>query len=203
MNKIYFLIAVCATMLIPGCMEIPMGYTPDTDWQTTPRGQKYAITYSVDYLSDGDISIGRASQRQYIGWIKSAMEQSGAFSSVAYREFHSKSNYHIHFLVHYSCMPVNEAVATGYVMGSTFMAIPMWINMYLDISAIVYLNGVPVYAPCTAENIRCYVWLPFFPVGLVWNQWWAWTTQEKKCCRYLLNQIIEYQYKLAENNAAK
>ena len=30
--------------------------------------KKYAITFSVDYLSDGDVSIGRASQEKYIDY---------------------------------------------------------------------------------------------------------------------------------------
>lgn len=90
-------------------------------------------------------------------------------------------------------MPVNEAAATGFLMGYTLFTIPMWINMYLDMSAILYLKDKPVYSSATSEKIRCYVWLPFLPIGLIWNQWWAWTTQERKCCRYLINRIIAYE----------
>ena len=155
--------------------------------------KKYSVTFSVDYLSDGDVSIGRASHEKYINWLKEALLESQAFSSVSYKPFAQKSNYHIHFLVHYSCMPVDESAALGFLMGCTFCAIPMWLNMYLDCSAILYLNGSPIYSPTTAEGLRCYVWIPFLPVCLVWNQWWAWTTQEKKCCHYLINEIIKYQ----------
>ena len=90
-------------------------------------------------------------------------------------------------------MPVNESAGLGFLMGYTLCTIPMWLNMYLDMSAILYLNGTPVHSPTTAEALRCYVWIPFLPVGLVWNQWWAWTTQEKKCYRYLINDVINYQ----------
>lgn len=186
----FLLIVLCT---LSGCLEIPMGYTPGTDLIISKNIRKYDLTFSVDYLSDGDVSIGRASQTQYIEHFKEYLQESGAFAKVSYKNFSEKSKYHVHFVTHYSCMPVNEAIATGYLMGMTFCAIPMWVNMYLDMSAILYLNGKPVYSSATSENLRCYVWIPFLPAGLIWNQWWAWTTQEKKCCRYLVNSISEYQ----------
>ena len=194
MNKMFlFFLSFASVLVLSGCLQIPLGYTRNVDFPTNYKSKKYAITFSVDYLSDGDISIGRASQEKYIDWLKEDLQKSGAFSTVTYRSFTQKSNYHIHFLIHYSCMPVNEAAALGFLMGHTLCAIPMWINMYLDTSAILYLNGIPVYSPTTTEALRCYVWVPFLPFGLVWNQWWAWTTQEKKCCRFLIKEIIDYQ----------
>ncbi len=194
MNKIILLlVSVSLIAMLSGCLLVPSGYTPDVDFAKNEEIKKYAITFSVDYLSDGDVSIGRASQEKYIDWLKDDLQKSGAFSSVTYKSFAQKSNYHIHFIFHYSCMPVNESAAMGFLMGYTFCAIPMWLNMYLDSSAILYLNGNPICSPATAENLRCYVWVPFLPVCLVWNQWWAWTTQEKKCYRYLINEIVDYQ----------
>ena len=87
----------------------------------------------------------------------------------------------------------------GYYLGFFFCALPGWMNMYLDASAIVYLNGNPVCSPTTSEDIRVIVWLPFLPVGLVWNQWWAWTTQEKKCCRFLINEVVKKNNDLVLN----
>ena len=169
--------------MLSGCLHIPLGYTPNGDFPANYDAKKYTLTFSVDYLSDGDVSIACASQEKYIDWLKEDLQKSGAFSSVTYKSFAQKSNYHIHFIIHYSCMPVNESTAMGFLMGYTLFTIPMWMNMYLDSSAILYLNGNPICSPTTAENLRCYVWAPFLPVGLVWNQWWAWTTQEKKCYR--------------------
>lgn len=194
MNKITLLLfSVSLMVILSGCLLVPSGYTPAVEFAKNSKIKKYAVTFSVDYLSDGDVSIGRASQEKYIDWLKDDLQKSGAFSSVTYKSFAQKSNYHIHFIFHYSCMPVNESAAMGFLMGYTFCAIPMWMNMYLDSSAILYLNGNPICSPATAENLRCYVWAPFLPVGLVWNQWWAWTTQEKKCYRYLINEIVNYQ----------
>ena len=187
-NSLIFLFGLC--LLTTGCLEIPMGYTPNEDLQTIDSiTKKYSLTYSVDFMSDGDVSIGRASRERYIEWIKDYLEETGAFN-VSYRDFSSKSNYHVHFLIHYSCLSVGDSVLLGYYLGTTLLAFPGWMNMYLDASAIVYLNGNPVCSPTTCEDIRVVVWLPFLPVGLVWNQWWAWTTQEKKCCRYLINEIL-------------
>ena len=194
MNKIISLLfSVSLMVILSGCLLVPFGYTPEVGFVPNSGIKKYAITFSVDYLSDGDVSIGRASQEKYIDWLKDDLQKSGAFSSVTYKSFAQKSNYHIHFIFHYSCMPVNESAAMGFLMGYTFCVIPMWMNMYLDSSAILYLNGNPICSPATAENLRCYVWAPFLPVCLIWNQWWAWTTQEKKCYRYLINEIVDYQ----------
>ena len=196
MNKLFLFVFSLLLLFCSGCLEIPMGYTPDLDLTVCSPTRKYAITFSVDYISDGDQIIGLASNEKYIEWINAYLQSCGAFSSVGYKSFANKSNYHIHFLVHYSCMPSNEAAAIGFLMGYTFFTIPMWVNMYLDMSAVVYLNGKPIHSPSTTENLRCYVWLPFLPVGLVWNQWWAWTTQEKKCLRYLINDVLIYQGKI-------
>ena len=194
MNKVLLLIAsIMAICIFSGCLQVPLGYTKNIDIPENYNAKKYDVTFSVDYLSDGDVSIGRATQEKYIDWLKKDLQKSGAFSSVSYKPFSQKSNYHIHFLIHYSCMPVDQAAGLGLLMGYTMLTVPMWINMYLDTSAILYLNGQPVCSPTTAEALRCYVWAPFLPVGLIWNQWWAWTTQEKKCCRYLINEIVTYQ----------
>ena len=194
MNKIILLLfSVSMMMMLSGCLLIPSGYTPDVNFVRNDEIKKYAVTFSVDYLSDGDRSIGRASREKYIDWLKDDLMKSGAFSSVTYKSFAQKSNYHIHFIFHYSCMPVGRSIALGVLIGYSFGTIPVWQNMFLDSSAILYLNNKPIYSPATAENLRCYIWVPFLPVGLVWNSWWAWTTQEKKCYRYLINEIIDYQ----------
>ena len=194
MNKIMlFALSIISVCILAGCLEIPLGYTHCVDFPQKYENKKYSITFSVDYIAERDDVFGIATQEKYIDWLKDDLQKSGAFSSVTYKSFAQKSNYHIHFIFHYSCMPVNESAAMGFLMGYTCCAIPMWINMYLDSSAILYLNGNPIYSPATAENLRCYVWVPFLPVGLVWNQWWAWTTQEKKCYRYLINEIVDYQ----------
>lgn len=194
MNKIAkYLFGFSIIILLTGCLQIPLGYTPNVDIPQNYEGNKYDITFSVEYLSDGDVSIGRATKEQYVSWIKNYLEESNAFNSVTYKDINNKSNYHIHFIVHYSALPVGESAGIGFIMGYTLFTIPMWINMNLDSSAILYLHGKPLFTPTTTETLKCYVWLPFLPVGLVWNQWWAWSTQETKCCRYLINEIVTYQ----------
>ena len=197
-NNLIVLFALLC-LLTTSCLEIPMGYTPYEGLQTIDSpSKKYNLTYSVDFLSDGDVSIGRASREKYIEWIKEYLEETGAFN-VSYRDFSSKSNYHVHFLVHYSAISVGEGLLLGFYWGYTLTTLPSWVNMYLDVSAVVYLNGTPVCSPSTSEDIRVIVWLPFLPVSLVWNQWWAWTTQERKCCRFLINEILEKHEDLVLN----
>ena len=192
-KKISFFCGVMSFFIFTGCLQIPLNYTPEASLPEKNAEKQYSITFSVDYLSDGYVSIGRASQEHYIKWLNEYLQKCGSFSSVTYKPFDQKSNYHLHFIAHYSCMPVNEAALLGFVMGYTMCTIPMMINMHLDTTAILYLNGSPIYSPATAETLRCYVWIPFLPVGMIWNQYWAWTTQETKCCRYLINEIVDYQ----------
>lgn len=194
MNKILLLsLSLVSLFALSGCLLIPQGYTEDAVLSNQRGNKRYAVTFSVDYLSDGEVSVGRASQKQYIEWLKEDLRDSGAFSSVTYKPFAQKSNYHIHFLIHYSGMPMDEHDDFENVLGCTLGMIPMWYDTFLDASAILYLNGKPIHSPAASEALRCYVWLPFLPVGLVWNKWWAWTTQEKKCCRYLIHELSEYQ----------
>ena len=101
MNKILTLLLGGLTIcVLSGCLAIPLNYTSDVELTKTNIAKRYAVTFSVDYLSDGDGSIGRASQEKYIDWLKEYLNQSGAFSSVSYKPFAQKSNYHIHFLIH-------------------------------------------------------------------------------------------------------
>jgi hypothetical protein len=199
MNKIaLFSLCIISVFILSGCLQIPLGYTPSVDFPQKYKNQKYAVTFSVDYIAERDDVFGLASKEKYIKWLKDDLQKSGAFSSVTYIPFSQKSNYHIHFLIHYSYMTAKESMTMGLLMGYTFLTIPMWQTMYLDMSAILYLNGSPIHSPTTAEALRCYVWAPFLPIGLVWNQWWAWTTQEKKCYRYLVKDLIEFQIKTEE-----
>ena len=71
MNKkilIIFFITILGTL--SGCLEIPIGYTPSSKLSIIDYTKKYDITFSIDYLSDGDISIGRASHAQYIEYLQ-------------------------------------------------------------------------------------------------------------------------------------
>ena len=70
-----------------------------------------------------------------------------------------------------------------------FFGIPFRISSFLDMTAIVYKKDKAVYSPTVSEGMHNYTWLVFLPAAAVWNSWWAWTTQEKKCSRVLIGRI--------------
>lgn len=177
-----FIISIC------GCLYVPQDYTP-TQELVTDNAPKYAVTYSIEYRKDGDLGEGCASLKKYQTWIEKMLLDTGSFSEVTYRDFSIKSNYHLHFMVHYSSLPYDESSSRGAAAGVTMAIIPVWIDLHLDLSAVTYLNQKIIAAPSTTETLRCYIWLPFLPAGIVWNPWLAWTRQEKKCCRYLINEV--------------
>ena len=190
MNKqILMFLFFMSLFVLSGCLDVPLKYTPDTDFSQEFDTRKYAVTFSVDCI--GIVEDGQASQEKYVEWLRDFLYKSGGFSSVKHRVFSEKSNYHIHFSMRYS--RANEATALGLLLCCTYCTIPVWFDMYLDASAILYLNGVPIHSPSTSDAFRRHIWAPFLPIGLVWNKWWVWTTQEKKCCRYLINEIVNYQ----------
>ncbi len=185
-------------ILLQGCMIVPQGYTPSTSLlkhKNIAASSKYDVTFSVEYISDGDQSIGRASNVQIIEIIKEKLIDSNAFTQVSYVDLAGKSKYHIHFIVHYSMVSAGESAKHGLLIGYTFCTIPTWQSMPIDISAKIYLKDKVIHSIATAEVLRCYIWLPLLPVCLVWNNWWAWTTQEKKCVNYIVNDLTNFQKK--------
>ena len=195
MNKICLIpLFAGVAFMLSGCLLVPMNYTDSVDLIPNDTSKKYSITYSISYVSEGDTPIGHASREKYIAWINEYLRKSNDFSSVSYKPFDEKSNYHVHFIVHYF-IPLEKSVLGGVVSGASLGCIPSWLDMYLDTSAVLYLNGQPVCSPATSEVLRCYVWCPFLPAGVIWNLWWAWSTQERKCCSFLVNGIVQYQRK--------
>ena len=200
-NCPYFFILICSSFLfLNGCVTVPQSYTPSTSLNKNTCHDKYDISYSLSYISDGDVSIGRASESRMREIIEKQLKQSNYFSSVTYQDPAEKSRYHIHFIAHYSMCPVNESAEHGLLVGYTFCLIPTWQNMYLDLSAVLIRDNRKIYSVSTSENLRCYIWLPLAPFGLIWNNWISWTVQEKKCINYLLNNIIDFQINILERH---
>ena len=194
MNKArVFFFGLLLPILTAGCLPLSSGYTPDADLDEGYRGNRYAVTYSVECRSDGARCIGRADAKYYTDYLAEALRECGAFTEISHAAFDKKSDYHIHFIMHYSAMPTDQAVQLELFMVYTALGIPTWASMYLDASAVVYINGKPTHAPTTSERLRSIVWMPLLPVNLFWNQWWAWRRVEKRCCRYLIREVADYQ----------
>ena len=195
MNKNCWLFAffVLLVSIFTGCVTVPQYYTPSAKLARNLSSKQYDITFSLTYASDADESIGRAYEARLRAISEERLKKCGYFSTVTYKNPAEKGRYHIHFIAHYSMCPVNESEALGFFIGYTLSLIPTWQNMYIDLSAILMQNDKKIYSTSTSENLRCYIWLPLAPFGLLWNNWLAWTVQEKNCVDYLLNNLTEFQ----------
>lgn len=192
-NILASFLTVVISLFLTGCISISQHYTPSTKLEKNLSSNKYDISYSLSYIVDGTEIIGQASEPQLRKIIEEKLMQSGYFSSVTYKLPNEKSRYHIYFNAHYSACTEAENMEHALLVGYTLCVIPSWQNSYLDLSAILTYDNMKIYSISTSENMRCFIWLPLVPFGLIWNDWLAWRTQEKKCINYLLNNITNFQ----------
>ncbi len=191
MSKLLIFCGVVLTTLLTGCLSVSGGYTPEV--ALSHAVHRYDVTYSVSCVADGANIIGRADHNQSVKFIEEALRKSNAFSSIRYCEFEQKSNYHIHFVSHYSTLDMAEAEEREALMGLCCLAIPIGLDSFLDTTAVVYIDGNPTYSTATAESLESCYWLPFIVVNLFWNDFLAWTSIEKRSFRYLTSGIVNYQ----------
>lgn len=180
-------------LFLTGCLTLPRGYTPSAKLMKNVTSQKYDVTYSLSYIADGDVAEGSASEAQLRKFIEKGLKNSGCFSTVSYKNPGEMSGYHIHFIAHYSSLPVNEATIFDMTLGYTLFLIPCWQSTYLDLSAVLMYEKKKVHSCSTSEELRTYFWLPLAPLGVLWNDWIAWTVQEKNSINFVLNDLTSFQ----------
>ena len=196
MTRVPALLSAAALLLMTSasCLQIPVDYLPDEPLKKyTPSLSRPEVTFSVEQIIDGPFGRedGIATQKVLIQYIGNQLWKSGAFRKVAYKPFSARSHYHIHFIAHYSTLPRNESSLRYAIAAVSLFIVPIRLESDLDMTAIVYRKDKAVYAPAASAGLHNYMWLGFLPAGLVWNNWWAWTVQEKKCSRLLVNRIVQ------------
>ena len=187
MNKILFPPAALLLLILTGCLQIPMGLVPDEAVPETLAGRKKGVlTFSVEQVIDGPfIGLdGIADHKVLVRQIREQLSNIGAFESVEHTTFGRRGDLHIHFIAHYSTTLRREPAMILAIFG-----IPFRIPSYLDMTAIVYRKNKVISSPAISEGMHNYIWLVFLPASAVWNSWWAWTTQEKKCSRVLIGRM--------------
>ena len=195
MNRISTVLCAAVILLttLSACLQIPLEYMPNERLRAAAPGAKIReVTFSVEQVIDGPFGWfdGIATQKVLVGYIGNQLRKCRAFSKVTYKPFSLKSKYHIHFTAHYSAMPKEDSRLRHAVMLCSCFIIPVRLTSSLDMTAIVYWQDKAFYSPVATTGLQNYVWLGFLPVGLVWNNWWAWTQEEKKCSRLLVNRIL-------------
>lgn len=194
MNKTISLFGGILCFLLTGCLALSGNYTPNDEIQTVDTKKQFDITYSFDYISfitDDTQGIKERCSNK----IKEYLEESGAFKTVSYRDFSARSKYHILFLARQSFATDSGTIELA---GLSLFLLPGYEHEYYDFSAILILNNEIVCAPSTCERMRTWYWLPLLP-ALVYPPVFTRKSIEKKCLRYLINEILEKNKELIKN----
>ena len=184
--------------VISGCLMIPKDYTPRIELKSCINTPKYDLTFSVDFLSHGvrgNDQTGKQivlDDQPMITFIRNELIKSNAFSSVTYREFSSKSNFHIHFIYHDSGI---ETITIAITALSGMIVPSPGLNLYLDLSALMYVNGKKVFSSAATELLQVWFGIPLIPAAILWNEEKAWRSQEKNCFNFLLNNMLTFLLK--------
>ena len=196
MNKILLLFLL--SFLLIGCVNLSKEYTPKEE-PLKYVGEKYSVSYSVDdYYKGLEVLSGRASTEEWKKKINDRLLSSGAFDSVLYKPSNMKSPYHIGFEIYGIGASPNDALWWGLLSGYSVFTIPISLDMYLDINAIVYLDGMPIYSICAAEKVVRTAWAPLVFLGIFWNDFVSWNYIEGKSLDYIINHILENQKQISE-----
>jgi len=173
---------------------VPLGYTPSTSLniiRPVSETAKYDVTFSLSHHNERTDLFGVADEADIIEMIRHRLIRSGAFASVRYTPLNSMSAYHIHFKMRVSGATPSDSFGVGLLAGYTLLCVPTWETFAIDLSALVYVDGKPVHSVATAEAERFFIWLPLAPVGLVWNSWLAWWSEESNTINFIINDITE------------
>ena len=206
-NKIVLLLLIsCLALLLQGCTSFNFGYTDNHSldvYNTKPISRKYDVTFSIYYFTARNDIIGQGDKEYYQKRIRENLLNTGLYSKVTYVPVDKPSSYHYHFNVIYNAPNVDTSFGIAFMSVYTLFTVPTWETTTIDISGMVFLNGKMVHSIATPEIIRCYYWLPLLPVGLIWNDWLAFSHVEGKMIRYVLNDLNNYHYGHYVNSSEK
>lgn len=191
--KNYIIIILC--VFLNGCAIFNFGYTPDENlniYNNDENIHKYNLSYSVYYFTNRFDIIGNSLEQNLTKRIGESLKQSNLYSKVINQSLESMSDYHVHFQIILQAPTVNDAVAVGLLSGYTLALIPVWETLTYDMSATLYHKKEKIYSISTAELLKCYIWLPFAPIGLIWNNWFAIQHVEEKEINYLINNLSNF-----------
>ena len=113
------------------------------------------------------------------------------FSEIHYGAKGGADSYHIEFSFHQGGTSIEDSMAAGIVAGYTLLLLPVWEVITFDGSAVLSLQGKPIYSTAKAEEMRCVIWLPLAPVGLFMNSWSVWYFLEKGSVNALCETIAQ------------
>ena len=178
---------------VSGCAIWDAGYTENKPVRrySVPSVDKVPITYTVSMKSERDDVIALPDVESLRKNIERALKETGMFSEIHYGAKGGADSYHIEFLFHQGGTSIEDSMAAGIVAGYTFLLLPVWEVVTFDGSAVLSLQGKPIYSTAKAEEMRCVIWLPLAPVGIFMNSWSVWHYLEKGSVNALCEAIAQ------------
>ena len=183
---------------LSGCLLLDCGYTrnDDTAIYQTGESNKIPLTYSLkfDQCSPLDRFFGAPTITSIRTKIEKALKETGLFSEVLYDD-KGKEGYHIEFT--YKDSGCSDEKYFGIILISTYTLymFPIPINFSADLSAIVYLEGKPIWSVAHTEKCRYILCWYALPVGLFLNYWSVWSAVEKGIVRATVNDFAKEHIK--------
>ena len=187
------MLAVLALLIVSGCAIWDAGYTENKPVRrnSVPSVDKVPITYSVSMKSERGDVIALPDIESLRKNIQRALKETGMFSEIHYGAKGGADSYHIEFSFHQGGTSIEDSMAAGIVAGYTLLLLPVWEVITFDGSAVLSLQGKPIYSTAKAEEMRCVIWLPLAPVGLFMNSWSVWYFLEKGSVNALCDVIAQ------------
>ena len=179
--------------VLSGCFLYDCGYTrnDDTAVYKTSAANKMPISYSLKFdTSLPPDSMGSPTAKSIRTKIDEVLKESGLFSEVTYGD-KSEKGYHIEFTYNDSGMSQEEMMGRAFLYVYTLCLFPIPENISCDLSAVVYLEGKPIWSVAHTEKCRCIVWIAGLPAGLILNYWSVWRSIEYNIIRSTVNDLTK------------
>lgn len=190
-NKIFTWLVL--TLYLSGCIVWDAGYTENKliSRYEVPIEDKFPITYSVSMGAERDDVIALPNVKDLRRKIENALKATGMFSEVVYEANGGQDSYHVEFSFHQAGMREDQSIAVGLLSVYTLLFVPTGEVLTFDGSAVLSLQGKPLYSTAKAEEIRCLIWLPLAPIGLFMNVWTTWDALSDGTINALCEEITQ------------
>ena len=178
---------------ISGCFLYDCGYTRNDDTVTYKTGSankmpiSYFLKFNTSLPSD---SPGSPTARSIRTKIEETLKGTGLFSEV-YAGDKDDNGYHIEFTYNDSGYDHDESLARGILCAYTLFTIPVPEQISSDLSAVLYLEGKPIWSIAHTEKCRYIVCWYALPAGLIMNYWSVWSSIEYNLVRSVVNDFTE------------
>lgn len=192
-SRIFFLPLLA--LVLAGCVLWDAGYTENkpVSMYAVPQDEKVSISYSVsvEIERDDDDEVAFPTWSSLREKIEEALRATGMFSEVVYAAKGGEDSYHIEFSFHQAGTNAEEAQAIGFLAGYTFVLVPTGEILTFDGSAVLSIQGKPIYSTAKSEELRRLIWLPMAPIGVFMNDWVVWHFAEKGTVDALCEEIAQ------------